>query len=126
MKKEIQTKNAPQAIGPYSQAIDVGELLFISGQIPFDPVSMTVVGDDIERQTKQVMENLQAVCEEAGRTLDDVVKFTIYLTDLNDFNALNETYASFLTAPYPARATVEVAKLPKGVKVEIDAIVGRK
>lgn len=123
LKKEIQTSHAPQAIGPYSQAIDTGELIFISGQIPLNPETMEVVGEDIVEQTKQVMKNLQAICEEAKVTLDHVVKFTIYVTDLNDFQALNDTYRLFLNAPYPARATVEVSQLPKGVKVEMDAIV---
>lgn len=123
LKKEIQTNNAPQAIGPYSQAIDAGELIFISGQIPLDPETMEIVPGGIEEQTKQVMKNIQAICEAAKLTLDHVVKFTIYVTDLTDFHALNETYRLFLNAPYPARATIEVSELPKGVKLEIDAIV---
>lgn len=123
--KEIQTDLAPKAIGPYSQAIDVGDLVFVSGQIPLDPKTMEVVGGTIEEQTTQVMKNLEAILQEAGLTFANVVKFTIYLTDLADFEGLNQTYAQFLTDPYPARATIEVSKLPKGVKVEIDLIAKR-
>jgi len=123
--KEIQTDLAPKAIGPYSQAIDVGDLVFVSGQIPLDPKTMEVVGGTIEEQTTQVMKNLEAILQEAGLTFANVVKFTIYLTDLADFDGLNQTYAQFLTDPYPARATIEVSKLPKGVKVEIDLIAKR-
>ena len=112
--KEIQTDLAPKAIGPYSQAIDVGDLVFVSGQIPLDPKTMEVVGGTIEEQTTQVMKNLEAILQEAGLTFANVVKFTIYLTDLADFDGLNQTYAQFLTDPYPARATIEVSKLPKG------------
>ncbi|WP_440897799.1 RidA family protein [Amphibacillus sp. Q70] len=124
-KKAIQTDLAPQAIGPYSQAIDLGDLVFISGQIPLDPETMEVVGEDIKEQTMQVMDNLAAILAEAGLSFDNVAKFTIYLTDLNDFAELNQTYAKFLSEPYPARATVEVSQLPKGVKVEMDIIAKR-
>ena len=120
--KKIQTDLAPKAIGPYSQAIDLGDLVFVSGQIPLDPKTMEVVGDSIEDQTTQVMKNLEAILAEANLTFTNVVKFTIYLTDLTDFDRLNKTYAQFLTEPYPARATIEVSKLPKNVKVEIDLI----
>lgn len=123
--KEIKTTLAPEAIGPYSQAIDLGDFVFVSGQIPLDPNSMEVVGSTIEEQTKQVMQNLSGILDEANLTFTNVVKFTIYLTDLNDFEQMNRTYAGFLTAPYPARATVEVSKLPKGVKLEIDLIAKR-
>jgi len=123
--KKIQTASAPKAIGPYSQAIDLGDLVFVSGQIPLDPKTMEVVGDTIEDQTIQVMKNLEAILTEANLTFTNVVKFTIYLTDLTDFDRLNKTYAQFLTEPYPARATIEVSKLPKNVKVEIDLIAKR-
>ncbi len=123
--KKIQTALAPKAIGPYSQAIDLGDLVFVSGQIPLDPKTMEVVGDTIEDQTIQVMKNLEAILTEANLTFTNVVKFTIYLTDLTDFDRLNKTYAQFLTEPYPARATIEVSKLPKNVKVEIDLIAKR-
>ncbi|WP_067839383.1 RidA family protein [Amphibacillus sediminis] len=121
----IETKHAPQAIGPYSQAIDLGDFIFVSGQIPLNPETMEVVAGGIKEQTQQVMKNLAAVLKEAGLSFDHVAKFTIYLTDMNDFAALNETYAAYLTAPYPARATVEVSQLPKGVKVEMDVIAKR-
>ncbi|WP_117168291.1 RidA family protein [Paraliobacillus sediminis] len=123
--KKIQTDQAPQAIGPYSQAIDLGDLVFVSGQIPLDPESMEVVTGDITAQTEQVMKNLQAILTEAGLTFANVAKFTIYITNMDDFAAINTAYAKFLTEPYPARATVEVSKLPKGVNVEMDVIAKR-
>lgn len=123
--KKIDTEFAPKAIGPYSQAIDLGDLVFVSGQIPLDPETMEVVGETIEEQTTQVMRNLEAILKAADLSFENVAKFTIYLTDLADFDAVNKTYAAFLTEPYPARATVEVCKLPKDVKVEIDLIAKR-
>ncbi|WP_112182330.1 MULTISPECIES: RidA family protein [Paraliobacillus] len=123
--KKIQTDQAPQAIGPYSQAMDLGDLVFVSGQIPLDPESMEVVTGDITVQTEQVMRNLQAILTEAGLTFANVAKFTIYITNMDDFSAINTAYAKFLTEPYPARATVEVSKLPKGVNVEMDVIAKR-
>lgn len=123
MKKEIvSTKDAPAAIGPYSQAIKAAGLVFISGQIPLDPASGEIAGDNIEAQTERVMKNLGAVLKAAGSDLDKVVKTTIYLTDLNDFAVVNGIYGSYFNDSPPARATVEVSGLPKGVKVEIDAI----
>ena len=123
MKKEIvSTKNAPAAIGPYSQAIKAADLVFISGQIPLDPASGEIAGDSIEAQTERVMKNLEAVLKAAGSDLDKVMKTTIYLTDLSDFAVVNEIYGSYFNDSPPARATVEVSGLPKGVKVEIDAI----
>ena len=122
MKKAIHTNNAPQAIGPYSQAIDAGDFVFVSGQIPLDPETMEVVEGDIAKQTEQVMNNLDAILKEAGLTFKNVVKFTIYITNMDDFAVINEAYAAFLEEPYPARATVEVSKLPKGVGVEMDVI----
>lgn len=123
MKKEIiSTKDAPEAIGPYSQAIKAAELVFISGQIPLDPASGEIVGGSIEAQTEMVMRNLEAVLKAAGSDLDNVIKTTIYLTDLNDFAVVNGIYGRNFSDSPPARATVEVSGLPKGVKVEIDAI----
>ncbi|GAA0309877.1 2-iminobutanoate/2-iminopropanoate deaminase [Gracilibacillus halotolerans] len=122
MKKAIHTNKAPQAIGPYSQAIDAGDLVFVSGQIPLNPETMEVVEGDITEQTKQVMNNLDAILKEAGLSFKNVVKFTIYITNMDDFGAINEAYAAYLEEPYPARATVEVSQLPKGVGVEMDVI----
>ena len=123
--KKIQTDKAPQAIGPYSQAIDLGDLVFVSGQIPLNPETMEVVEGDIAVQTEQVMHNLQAILTEAGLAFSNVAKFTIYITNMDNFATINETYAKFLKEPYPARATVEVSKLPKGVAVEMDVIAKR-
>ena len=118
----ISTKRAPEAIGPYSQAVVAGDLVFLSGQIPLDAASGSMVEGDIRIQTRQVMENLGEVLKEAGLGFEHVVKCTIYLTDLADFGAVNETYGGYFTADPPARATVQVAALPKGAGVEIDAI----
>lgn len=123
MNKEIvATNEAPQAIGPYSQAVKAGGFLFISGQIPLDPKTGSVVGNTIELQTEQVMKNLIAIlaCQKLG--LEHVVKTTVFITQMSEFPRFNEVYATFIKAPYPARATVEVSKLPKGVFVEIEAI----
>ncbi len=122
MKQAISTKDAPGAIGPYSQAVKSGDLLLLSGQIPLDPATGQLVDGDITAQTKRVMENLRAVLAAAGCTFADVVRTTIYLADLGHFTAVNETYGSYFEAPYPARATVQVAALPKGAQVEIDVI----
>ncbi|MDX8045151.1 RidA family protein [Gracilibacillus sp. S3-1-1] len=122
MVKAIHTNNAPQAIGPYSQAIDAGELVFVSGQIPLNPETMEVVEGGIAQQTEQVMKNLEAILTEADLSFANVVKFTIYISNMDDFATINEAYAQFLQEPYPARATVEVSKLPKGVGVEMDVI----
>lgn len=122
MKQAISTKDAPGAIGPYSQAVRSGDLLFLSGQIPLDPATGQLVGGDIAAQTRRVMENLRAVLAAAGCTLADVVRTTIYLVDMGHFAAVNEAYGSCFEAPYPARATVQVAALPRGAQVEIDVI----
>jgi len=121
-KLVIQTASAPAAIGPYSQAVRTGSLLFVSGQIPLDPVSGQLVGGGIEAQTHQVLKNLIAILSAANTTLDNVVKTTIFLKDMQQFQAVNEVYGSYFKAPYPARATVEVARLPKDVGVEIECI----
>ena len=123
MKKQtIQTTNAPAAIGPYSQAVRAGDLLFVSGQIPLDPKTGELVRGSISEETKKVLDNLKAIIEAAGGSLGDVVKTTIFLKDMNQFSAVNEVYASFFQEPFPARATVEVSKLPKNVNVEIEAV----
>ncbi|WP_026568744.1 MULTISPECIES: RidA family protein [Sediminibacillus] len=124
-RKEIQTKAAPQAIGPYSQAIEAGGFVFVSGQIPIDPATGEVV-EGIEQQTNQVMKNLQAVLEEADLTFANVAKFTIYLASMDDFATVNEEYAGYLSKPYPARATVEVSRLPKDVRIEMDVLAVRE
>ena len=126
MKQPIATKDAPAAIGPYSQAIRDGGVVFLSGQIPLDPATGQLVGGDIAAQTTRVMENLRAVLAAAGCTFADVVRTTIYLLDLAHFATVNEAYGRFFEAPYPARATVQVAALPKGAQVEIDAIAVRQ
>lgn len=121
-KKSVTTDNAPKAIGPYSQAIQVDNLLFCSGQIPINPKTGELVRGEIENQTEQVMKNLAAVLQEAGASFENVVKSTIFLKNFNDFSKVNEVYGSFLREPYPARATVEVARLPLDVDVEIEMI----
>ncbi|MEO0574047.1 MAG: RidA family protein [Pseudomonadota bacterium] len=119
----IETPKAPGAIGTYSQAIKTANLLFISGQIPLDPTTMTVVDGDFKARTRQVFTNLASVAEAGGGSLNDAVKLTIFLTDMNDFAKVNEVMDEFFDEPYPARAAVGVASLPKGVDVEADAIV---
>jgi 2-iminobutanoate/2-iminopropanoate deaminase len=121
----IATKDAPAAIGPYSQAVRAGALVFLSGQIPLDPATGQLVEGDVTAQTKRVMENLRAVLAAAGCNFGDVVRTTIYLVDLTHFAAVNAAYGSYLTAPFPARATVQVAALPRGAQVEIDAVAVR-
>ena len=120
----ITTDKAPQAIGTYSQAVRHQGLVFISGQIPLDPESMEIVPGGIEAQIRRVFDNLSAVCTAAGGTLDDIVKLTIFLTDMGDFPQVNTIMGQYFSTPYPARAAVEVAGLPKGVSVEMDAILG--
>lgn len=119
----INTAHAPSAIGPYSQAIKVGNTVWISGQIPLDPNTMEVVSGGIVEETRQVFANLIAIAEAAGGTLDNAVKINISLTDLNNFAAVNEVMADVFSEPYPARACVQVAALPKGVQVEIEAVL---
>ena len=123
-KNIINTDKAPQAIGTYSQAVKHQGLVFISGQIPLDPVSMEVVEGGIEAQIRRVFDNLSAVCTAAGGSLDDILKLGVFLTDMNDFPQVNSIMGQYFTAPYPARAAVEVSALPKGVNVEMDAILG--
>ena len=121
-KMQISTERAPAAIGPYSQAIRAGEMVFFSGQIPLDPVSGELVGSGIAEQTEQVMKNMQAVLQAAGLGFENIVKATIYLVDLNAFTVVNEIYGRFFTDLPPARACVQVAALPKGSLVEIEWI----
>jgi reactive intermediate/imine deaminase len=122
-KQAIHSDNAPAAIGTYSQAIRSGDLLFMSGQIPLDPATMEVIDGDFEARARQVFKNLQAVAEAAGGNLNDIVKLTIFLTDLGNFATVNGVMEEFFTQPFPARAAVGVASLPKGVDVEADAIL---
>ncbi|MGL4970205.1 MAG: RidA family protein [Cetobacterium sp.] len=122
MKRVINTTKAPAAIGPYSQAIEVNGTLYVSGQIPFVPETMTVISDDVKEQTKQSLENVKAILEEAGYSLTDVVKAGVFIKDMNDFAAINEIYSEYLGDVKPARACVEVARLPRDVKVEIEVI----
>ncbi len=122
MKNAIATTEAPQAIGPYSQAVSAAPWLFCSGQIGLDPATGALAAGGIEAETQRVLENLRAVLAAAGATLDSVVRTTIYLVDLADFARVNEIYARYFRAPFPARATVGVAALPRGARVEIDAI----
>ena len=124
MKREaIQTDNAPKALGPYSQAVRHGSMLFVSGQLGLDPITNQLVGDDIESQIDQVLANVEAICVEAGTSIKHALKLTLYLQDLSDFAAVNQALEANLTAPYPARATTQVAGLPLGALIEIDAIV---
>jgi len=122
MKERVQTDGAPEAIGPYSQGIKANGLVFCSGQIPLDPKSGKVVDGGIQEQTGRVMKNLKAVLEAAGSSLEKVVRSTIFLADLEDFSEVNEVYAGFFSQPYPARSTVQVARLPKDVRIEVDVI----
>ena len=121
--EQIHSDMAPAAIGPYSQAIKAGPLVFLSGQIPLDRESMEIISDDIATQTHQVFKNLITVSEAAGGSLSNAAKLTIYVTDLGDFAVINEIMARYFSKPYPARATIQVSALPKGSKVEIDAVL---
>ena len=123
MKKPIFTNKAPAAIGPYSQAVQWGDVVFISGQIPLDPENGQLNNATFENETNQVLDNLEAICQEAGGTLDHILKLTIYLTDLSKFDVVNSIMAARFSEPFPARATLEVSKLPKEVSIEIDAIL---
>ena len=122
-KKIIQTDGAPKAIGPYSQAVKAGNTVYLSGQIPLDPATMQIVEGDIAVQTRRVFDNLKAVAEASGGSLNHAVKVMIYLTDLNDFAIVNGIMAEYFAEPYPARACVQVAALPRGSAVEIEAIL---
>lgn len=123
LKHPIQTSQAPQAIGTYSQAIRAGDTVYLSGQIPLDPATMTLVEGDMETQIRRVFDNLRAVAEAAGGSLADVVKLNVYLTDLEHFPLVNRIMAAYFSEPYPARAAVGVANLPRGAAVEMDAVM---
>jgi 2-iminobutanoate/2-iminopropanoate deaminase len=122
MKQAISSPGAPKAIGPYSQAVKAGQLLFLSGQVALDPATGQMVEGDIAEQTRRVFENLGAVLAAANRSFADVVRTTVFLADMKDFAAMNEIYGQYFREPYPARATVQVARLPKDARVEIDLI----
>jgi reactive intermediate/imine deaminase len=122
-RQPVTTDQAPAAIGPYSQAVRSGSLLFLSGQIPLDPATGQLVEGDIATQARRVFDNLRAVCDAAGAGLDRVVRVGIYVVDLADFAAVNAVMADYFDAPYPARSTIEVSGLPRGARVEVDAIV---
>ena len=122
-KKVIITDKAPEAIGAYSQAVKAGNLIFISGQIPLDPSTMEVKSPVFSDQVEQVIKNLDEIVKESGNSLNDIVKITVYLKNLENFQAVNQAMEEFFTKPYPARAAVEISKLPKDVEIEMDAIV---
>ena len=122
MKHAFSSPDAPKAIGPYSQAVRAGQLLFVSGQVPLDPATGQIVAGDIAAQTRRVFDNLGAVLKAGGRSFADVVRTTVFLADMNDFAAVNDVYGTYFSEPYPARATVQVARLPKDARVEIDLI----
>lgn len=122
MNNMISTKKAPAAIGPYSQAVEAGNMIFVSGQLPLDPKTMNFVPGDIQEQTKQCLTNVMAILDEAGYETTNIVKVTVFLKDMNDFAKMNEIYATFFTDHKPARAAVEVARLPKDAQIEIEAV----
>ena len=122
MNQAISTKKAPAAIGPYSQAVDSGNTIYVSGQLPIDPATGAFAGEDIKAQTRQSLTNIQSILEAAGTDMAHVVKTTVLLADIADFAAMNEVYAGFFSEPFPARAAFQVAALPKGAKVEIEAV----
>jgi 2-iminobutanoate/2-iminopropanoate deaminase len=125
MKKIINTSNAPAPIGPYSQAVEVGDLVFVSGQIPADPSTGDIISGDIKLETRQVMENIKAILSEASLSFDNVIKTSIFLTDMLSFAHVNEVYGTYFTGKFPARETVQVAALPKNVNVEISVIAAK-
>lgn len=122
MRQAVSTSSAPEAIGPYSQAIRAGSLLFVSGQVPIDPATGQIIAGDIEAQTHRVFQNIRAILAAAGGSFDQVVRTTVFLADMNDFAAMNSVYGTYFASPAPARATVQVSRLPKDARVEIDVI----
>jgi 2-iminobutanoate/2-iminopropanoate deaminase len=122
MKRAISSLDAPKAIGPYSPAVRAGQLLFVSGQVPIDPATGNMIEGDITAQTRRVLDNIGALLKAGGLAFADVVRTTIFLAEMNDFTAVNEVYATYFSQPFPARATVQVARLPKDARVEIDVI----
>ena len=123
MKKPISTNNAPAAIGPYSQAIQWGDVVFISGQVAFIPSTGKLNNNTFENEVNQVIDNLDAICKEAGGSLDNILKLSIFLTDLSNFDAVNDLMKQRFSEPFPARSTIEVSRLPKDVNIEMDAIL---
>lgn len=122
MRQAVSTPAAPKAVGPYSQAVRAGDLLFVSGQIPLDPATGALVAGDIAAQTRRVMLNLEGILKAAGARFDDVVRATVFLANIDDFPAMNEVYGEFFSIPAPARSTIEASRLPRGAKLEIDLI----
>jgi 2-iminobutanoate/2-iminopropanoate deaminase len=122
VKQSIVSPDAPRAIGPYSSALRAGPLLFVSGQVPFDPATGAMVGSDIAAQTRRVLDNIGALLEAGGLTHADVVRTTVFLADMDDFAAMNDVYRVYFSEPYPARSTVQAARLPRDARIEIDAI----
>jgi 2-iminobutanoate/2-iminopropanoate deaminase len=122
MKHAVSSPGAPKAIGPYSPAVRTGQLLFVSGQVPIDPATGNMITGDIAAETRRVLDSVGALLSAGGRSFADVVRTTVFLADMNDFAAMNEVYGQYFSEPYPARATVEVARLPKDARVEIDVI----
>ncbi len=122
----IETDDAPAAIGPYSQAVAAGDTVYVSGQIPLEPATMELVSEAFEPQVRQVLDNVSAVVRAAGASLDDVVKLNVFLTDLANFQTVNEVMSEYFEAPYPARAAIGVAALPRGARVEMDAVLVRR
>jgi 2-iminobutanoate/2-iminopropanoate deaminase len=122
VKQAISSPDAPTAIGPYSPAVRTGQLLFVSGQVPFDPASGNLIAGDIAAQTRRVLDNVGALLEAGGLSFASVVRTTVFLADMNDFAAMNQAYAGYFSEPYPARSTVQVARLPRDARVEIDVI----
>jgi 2-iminobutanoate/2-iminopropanoate deaminase len=122
VRQAVSTPSAPKAIGPYSQAIRAGSLLFVSGQVPIDPATGQIINGDIAAQTHRVFQNIGEILKAGGASFDHVVRTTVFLADMNDFASMNEAYATYFTAPAPARATVQVSRLPKDARVEIDVI----
>ncbi len=122
MRQAVATDRAPKAIGPYSQGIRAGNMLFVSGQVPIDPATGNLIQGDLAAQTRRVFENLSAILQAAGGSLDNVVRTTVFLADMGDFAAMNEVYAGYFSSPAPARSTVQAARLPKDARIEIDVI----
>ena len=122
LRQQVNTKDAPAAFGPFSQAIKSNPLVFTSGQLPIDPVSGDIIDQDVEAQTHRVLKNLEAILNEAGSSLKDVVKATVFITSMDDFDKVNQIYSTYFSNPFPARSCIEVPRLAKGAKVEIEAI----